>query len=111
MVTFSDALDAIHAAVAIQQGIAENNARHPDESLRVRIGLHTGEAIRHDGDFFGRNVVLAARVAATAVGGQILVTSQVARLAASSFAVDVPQEVELKGLAGTHRVHEIAWAR
>ena len=45
-----------------------------DERVRVRMGLHTGEAIREEGDFFGRSVILAARIAAQACGGEILVS-------------------------------------
>ena len=46
--------------------------------IRVRIGLHTGTAIERDGDYFGRNVAMAARVAAMADGGEILVSSELA---------------------------------
>ena len=49
------------------------------ERVRVRIGLHTGEAIREEGDFFGRSVILAARIAAQARGGEILVSESSAR--------------------------------
>jgi class 3 adenylate cyclase len=50
---------------------------HPEELVRVRIGLHTGEAIKEADDFYGKNVVLAARIAARARGGQILVSEVV----------------------------------
>ena len=41
--------------------------QHP---VRVRIGLHTGRAVERDGDWFGRNVAMAARVANVAAGGR-----------------------------------------
>ena len=40
------------------------------------MGLHTGEVIAEEGDFFGKNVILAARIAAQAGGGEILVSEQ-----------------------------------
>ena len=77
-----------------------------DERVRVRMGLHTGEAIREEGDFFGRSVILAARIAAQACGGEILVSERAARgrprtAADNGFAFDDGRELELKGLAGT----------
>ena len=47
--------------------------------IKVRIGLHTGEAIRQADDFYGRNVILAARIGAAADGGEILVVIVAAR--------------------------------
>jgi adenylate cyclase len=43
----------------------------------VRVGMHHGPAIERDGDFFGRTINIAARVAAVARGGEILVTEDV----------------------------------
>jgi class 3 adenylate cyclase len=80
------------------------------------MGLHAGEAIREAGDFFGRSVILAARIAAQARGGEILVSEQLRELAGSNGAeangepdFDSGRELELKGLAGTHRVFRAAW--
>lgn len=47
----------------------------------VRVGLHHGPAIERDGDYFGTTVNLAARVAAVATGGEVLLTSHTAALA------------------------------
>jgi class 3 adenylate cyclase len=46
----------------------------------VRVGLHHGPAIERDGDYFGAAVNLAARVAAVATGGEVLLTSHTAAL-------------------------------
>ena len=43
--------------------------------MRVRIGVHAGEAVRENDDFFGKNVVMASRVAGKAQGTEILVSS------------------------------------
>jgi adenylate cyclase len=47
----------------------------------VRVGLHHGEAIERDGDYFGASVNLAARVASVATGGEVLTTGSTAALA------------------------------
>ena len=71
------------------------------------MGLHTGEAIAEEGDFFGRNVILAARIAAQARGGEILVSEALREQVdgEDGLAFDAGRELELKGLAGTHRVY------
>jgi adenylate cyclase len=43
----------------------------------VRVGMHHGPAIAREGDWFGATVNLAARVAAVAAGGEVLVTDAV----------------------------------
>jgi class 3 adenylate cyclase len=77
----------------------------------VRIGLHTGEVMRHDRDLYGKNVVLAARVAALADGGEILVSQIVKELtdSAGDLRFDQGRHVELRGLQGTRRVYSIEW--
>jgi len=55
----------------------------------IRIGMHTGPAVERSGDWFGRTVNLAARVAATAQGGELLVTE------ATRAALDGDREVTL----------------
>ena len=46
MLAFSSARTALECAIAIQQNFAIHEEAHPDEPIRVRIGLHTGEAIK-----------------------------------------------------------------
>ena len=50
----------------------------------MRIGLHTGEAIKEGDDFFGKHVILAARIAGQAEGGEILASSLLKELTASA---------------------------
>ena len=50
----------------------------------MRIGLHTGEFVQEMEDFFGRNVILASRIADQARGGQILVSSLLKELTESA---------------------------
>ena len=77
----------------------------------MRIGLHTGEAIKEGDDFFGKHVNLAARVAGQAQGGEILVSSLLKELTESAceFTFSQGRKVELKGLRGKHHVFEAVW--
>ena len=54
------------------------------EPILVRIGLHSGEVIKEGEDFFGRNVIMAARVASQAKGGEILASAIVKELLGGS---------------------------
>jgi class 3 adenylate cyclase len=112
MVAFASARRAIHCAVAIQRAFAAHRSSHCGR-LRVRIGLHTGETIKEDNDFYGRNVIVAARIADQARGGEILVSSLVKELveSASDISFEQDREVELKGLLDTKRIFRVAWDR
>ena len=102
MLAFGRPADGMYCAIAVQRAIAERT------SLRVRIGVHTGPAIRRGDDWFGRNVVVAARIAAQACGGEILVSEQLREQAGAPVA-GAPRDLALKGLEGTQRVHAVAW--
>ena len=113
MVVFGDCANAVRAAVEIQRLIGSNAHRRLRRSpIRVREGLHVGAVVHKDGDFFGTNVAMAARIAAQAVGGQILVSDEVrTRLTDNPDAEDLHLveafETELKGLEGTHQLWEV----
>ncbi len=113
MVAFAQPRAAVLCAVAIQRAIAARNAAHPQAAIAVRIGLHTGSPVREGADFFGVDVTFAARIADdVARGGEIVVSSRLSELLADGDGMDFAddREVELKGLAGTHRVYAIGWA-
>jgi class 3 adenylate cyclase len=112
MLAFGSARKALACAVDIQRAFAERN-ESADEPIRVRIGLHTGEAIKEADDFFGKNVILAARIAGQAQGGKILVSSLLKELTESGgdIAFGDGREVELKGLSGQHHVFEVVWEK
>jgi class 3 adenylate cyclase len=93
MVHFRDAASAVRATLAVV-------ARAPSIGLPAHAGVAAGPVVMQDGDYFGRTVNLAARVAARAEAGQTLVTDRVAELAdgsGSTFREVGP--VELKGFA------------
>jgi class 3 adenylate cyclase len=120
MLVFPDPRRAVECAAAIQRDLAEQEIAD-GERIRVRMGLHAGEAIREEGDFFGRSVILAARIAAQAGGGEILVSADLREMVDpdgagddgasgnGDLAFDSGRELELKGLAGTHRVFRARW--
>jgi adenylate cyclase len=62
-----------------------------------RIGIHVGVALYRDGDYFGRDVNIASRVAARAAGGEVLVTRPVVEHAGSHLEFERIAEVKLKG--------------
>ncbi len=70
---FEDAGDAVAAAVMAQQAFLNESWAQRIE-LRVRIGLHTGEAIATPHGFIGLEVHRAARVCSAAHGGQVLLS-------------------------------------
>jgi class 3 adenylate cyclase len=111
MRVFPSARKAIGCAIDIQRALAKHRMQYSRDPLHVRIGLHTGEVIREGEDFFGKHVILAARIAAQASGDEILVSSLVRELVASGreFEFDEPRQLELKGLPGEHLVHPIRW--
>ncbi len=112
MVVFSTPDLAISAALDIQRALSarrQRSRRLRRTPIRVRIGLHTGTAIEREGDYFGRNVAMAARVAAMADGGEILVSSDIAEQLADStdFGFVEEETVEFKGLPGEHRIWSV----
>ncbi|WP_148614311.1 adenylate/guanylate cyclase domain-containing protein [Nocardioides rubriscoriae] len=111
MIAFRDPEAACRAAVGIQKDLRRtlDPRLRLVAPIRVRIGIHTGEAISKDGDYFGRNVAMAARVSALATGGEVLTTAAVAASLDDDAAVELVEmgEVELKGLPGTHTVYRV----
>ena len=110
MVAFADAEPAVRCAVGVQRSL-ERDRRMAAAAIRVRIGVHVGSVVHRDNDIFGRNVALAARVAALADGAEILVSEPVAEVVAScdDLLLGEEQTVSLKGLSGTHVVTAVDW--
>jgi eukaryotic-like serine/threonine-protein kinase len=109
MSAFPSARRAFQCARAIQDAIDSQLGEHADAPIRLRIGLHTGEAIKEETDFYGKNIVLAARIADRARGGEILASSVVKQLteSAGDLHFENERELELDGLAGTHTVYRV----
>jgi adenylate cyclase len=92
MVVGSDIVALTAWAVAFQAGRA---GRRP----QPRIGLHCGEVLYRDGEYYGREVNLASRVAARAAGGEVLITRAVDEAAGRGLARERIGEVRLKGFS------------
>jgi class 3 adenylate cyclase len=109
MLAFSSARRAVACAQAIRSGIA-NTFSDSSPPIRVRIGIHTGDALKEAEHLYGTTVHYAARVASHALGDEVLVSSVVRDLVATSpsnLNFLEGREVELKGLDGLHRLYAL----
>jgi adenylate cyclase len=104
MMAFAQPEQAVRCSIDVQRAL-----RKRPNGIRVRMGIHEGKSVRRGDDLFGRNVAMAARVAAQADGGQTLVSESVrdAVDAASDIAFDEGRDVELKGFTGTYRLYAV----
>ncbi|MGH3153731.1 MAG: protein kinase domain-containing protein [Streptosporangiaceae bacterium] len=100
-VVFASAADAVRCCVAGQRALAEHEWPG-GATVRVRMGLHSGEAAWHEDDWVGMDVHRAARIAAAAHGGQVVVSEATRLLAAARL----PAGVSLEDL-GWHRLKDI----
>jgi adenylate cyclase len=91
MIVGSDPAALVDWAVGFQQLVAERPL--------PRIGIHYGEVIYRDGDYYGREVNQASRVAARAAGGEVLVTRPVVEAAGPHLEFELIGEVRLKGFS------------
>jgi class 3 adenylate cyclase len=111
MIAFGNVLDALACVIDIQRGVAEDNRRHPDKEIHVKIGINSGQAIKEEEDFFGGAVVVAARLAALAKGGQILASATVRGVAGLRQDIRYRRRGRrrLKGLADSYEIWLVAW--
>ncbi len=113
MLSFPGARRALDCMMNVQRDLAAHSNAHPARAVRIRIGMHTGEVLADaDGDLFGQHVVVAARVANLADGGEILVSSLSKEIIASrgDIVFGQPRAVHLKGI-GDAVVYPMDWAR
>ncbi len=108
MAAFAHPDAALSSAVCVQKKVTE--LRTPsDAPINVRIGLHTGPAVARGRDLFGINVATAARVAAQALGGEILITEDVATRLDGSHTLGKARKIALKGISDAPRVRSVPW--
>jgi predicted ATPase len=98
---FPSAYAAVAAAEEVQRNLA-SRSWPLDERVRVRIGVHTGEAIETAAGLVGVDVNRAARIGAIAHGGQVIISSTTAALVANSM----PEGARLRDL-GLHRLKDL----
>jgi class 3 adenylate cyclase len=101
MCSFASAHAGLRSAIELQRAIAS-----------LRIGLHSGFVIADAEDFYGRNVVLAARIADHAQPGEILVSAALREYTSTdpSFEFEPRGEQHFKGLLGEHPVFAVSWS-
>jgi predicted ATPase/class 3 adenylate cyclase len=110
MVVFGSAESAMAAAVGAQRALAAE-PWPPGAAVRVRMGLHTGEALVTGDRYVGMSVHEAARVAAAAHGGQILVSHTTHGLVRGSLAPGISMrdlgDHRLRGIEGSLRLAQV----
>lgn len=104
LAVFASPRRALECAVAVQRATLSS-------PLRVRMGLNTGEITVTMDDVFGAPVNAAARIAAQAQGGEILISDVVRQLLGShpGFGLRTRGRVRLRGFPERWRLHEVVW--
>jgi len=106
---FSTAIDAVKSALDAQREFQNSEAFNASEVfLRIRMGLHTGEAELRDGDYYGGTLNRAARIMSIGHGGQILVSETTLQVARERFPEEVSRlDLGLHHLKGLNRPEHI----
>jgi streptogramin lyase len=109
MIAFDSTRRAIACAVDIQRELLRRGQQ--PGALQLRIGLNVGEVLERDGHPFGAAVNAAARVAASAGPGQVIVADAVRQLAGTIPGIDFRDRgrVKLKGFAERRRLYQVVW--
>jgi class 3 adenylate cyclase len=107
MLAFRSPVEAVRCATVLSSQL--ERVVDLDEPVRVRYGVHTGSAVREDGDFFGANVAFAARVADEASGGEVLTSEEVRERCTGVADLEFAHRgsVRFKGLPGQHDLYRV----
>jgi class 3 adenylate cyclase len=98
-------LRSLQAAKAIQSAVSSQE----EDGLRIRVGVHTGDVIPSHDDYLGLTVNKAARVAAAAAGGQVLVSATTAdTVNANELEFGAPVLAELTGIESVHTLRSLS---
>jgi class 3 adenylate cyclase len=103
MCSFASAHAGLRCAIELQRALG---------SASLRIGIHSGFVIADEADFYGRNVVLVARIADHAEPGEILASAALREYAASdpTFEFEPRGEQHFKGVLGEHPLFAVSWS-
>jgi predicted ATPase/class 3 adenylate cyclase len=100
---FTTAIDSVNASIAAQRELSSSFTISPSTfALKVRMGIHTGEAELRDGDYYGSSLNRAARIMSIGHGGQVLLSHATAEL----IREQLPTEITLQDL-GEHRLKDL----
>ena len=110
-VVFESALAALECAVAIHRGAQAHNAAKPDAPIRIGMSLHVGETVPYDDQFVGGAVNVAARLAAKAKAGELVVSDTFRGLVRTGqrYAMEDLGPQRLKGVAERLRAWKVEW--
>lgn len=105
LLAFASARQALLCASELQHSFDDQN------ELAIRMGVHTGEVVRADGDLYGKTVIVASRLAGEATGGEVLVSEITKALTESGgdLRFGDTRQVTLKGLSGTQQAWTLDW--
>ncbi len=109
MIAFGSVRRGIACAIDLQGAQARRNLGHPLDAVSVRVGLNTGEVSEEEGDLYGETVHAAARIAATAAGGEIVCADVVRQLAGTVPRVSFSDRglVALKGFSEARQLWRV----
>lgn len=96
-------------AVALQRALAAGRAADPERGLSLRVGLHTGRPISHANGFFGRDVILVARLADACPPNAILASRSFWRRLRDARRVGRERGLRLKGFSEPEPAARIYW--
>ena len=105
---FANPSDAVDATIGAQLALAGESWADTG-ALRVRMGIHSGQAELREGDYYGTAVNRAARLMSVAHGGQVVVSLATGELVRDG-AVELVSlgEHRLRGLADAERVYQVS---
>lgn len=109
LLAFESAEGAFACAAAVQRALAERR-RIDERTVGVRIGLHVGRPILHEGGLFGRDVILAARLSDLARTHAILASRAFRRRLRDPSRVGRERHVRVKGFREPEPVSRIYWS-
>lgn len=108
-VAFPSADTALRCAQEVQRKLSEHRREH-GFAPQIRIGLHTAEATSRGGDYTGRGVHAAARVASAGHAGEILASTQTLASADDDYRILDSRMVALKGFSEPVELASVAWS-
>lgn len=109
---FEKAIDAINTAIHSQRSLHSSfKTQHLSLPIKVRMGLHTGEAELREKDYYGQTLNRGARIMSAGHGGQILVSDVTAQVAREHLMEDCSLtdlgEHHLKGLVRPEHIFQV----
>jgi class 3 adenylate cyclase len=107
LASFNSAHGGLRCAIELQRTFQSGAG----SGLALRVGLHSGFVIANPDQLLGRNVVLAARIAGQARGGEILVSEALRDYTQTdpTFTFEHRGEFHFKGMLGEHTVYTVRW--